>query len=186
MTGMVPSGIADVTPWRTWTSAADAALQFLHEHVGWDVWLVSRIEGNCWQVLRAHPASVVRPGTELEWESSFCRQMLAGDAPRLATVTAAVPAYANRATGPLRGIAAYVGVPIVDPDGDLFGTLCGLASRAQPRSAARDLPLVEMVARMLSTLLAAGLEPPSIPAPPPSRERALLRGARLSVEPTAM
>jgi GAF domain-containing protein len=186
MTGMVPSGIADVTPWRDWTSAADAALQFLHEHLGWDVWLVSRVEGNRWLVLRAFPTSVVRPGTELEWESSFCRQMLTGDAPRVATVTAAVPAYASRATGPLRSIAAYAGVPIVDPDGGLFGTVCGLASRAQPRSAARDLPLVEMVARMLSTLMAAGLEPPPMTAPAPRLERALLRERRSSHERTAM
>jgi GAF domain-containing protein len=165
MDDMVPAGIADVTPWRDWTSAADAALQFLHEYVGWDVWIVTRVEGDRQLVLRAHPTAVVRPGTEVLWESSFCRQMLAGNAPRVATVTAAVPAYAGRATGPLRGIAAYVGVPLVGADGELFGTLCGLASRAQPRSAARDLPLVELVARMLSTLLATGLGQSAVPEP---------------------
>jgi GAF domain-containing protein len=161
---MVPSGIEDVRPWRDWTTATDAVLQFLHRYLGWDVWLVSRVEGDRQIVLRAHPAGVVRVGTELRWESSFCRQMLAGNAPRVATVTAAVPAYAGRAIGPLEGIAAYVGVPLVR-DTEFFGTLCGLASRAQPRSATRDLPLVEMSARMLSTLLTVGVQPPSIPAP---------------------
>ena len=164
--GMVPAGVADVTPWRDWASAADAALELLHSYFGWDVWLVTRVEGDRQIILRAHPSSVVRPGTELVWESSFCRQMLAGNAPRMATVTAAVPAYAGRAIGPLPGIAAYAGVPIVGADGGLFGTLCGWALRAQPRSAARDLPLVEMAARMLGTLLAAGLEPPPAPDPP--------------------
>ena len=186
MTGMVPSGIADVTPWRDWTSAADAALQFLHDYLGWDVWLVTRVEDDRWIVLRAHPSLVVEPGTELSWDASLCRQMYQGNAPRLATVTAAVPAYAGRATGPLRGIAAYAGVPIVDPGGNLFGTVCGLASRAQPRSAARDLPLVELVARLLSTLLVAGLELPLVTAPTPLRDRTRLRSRHPAVERTAM
>jgi GAF domain-containing protein len=185
MTDMVPAGIVAVPPWRDWSSAADAALEFLHAYLGWDVWLVTRVEGDRWIVLRAHPSTVVRPGTTLEWDASFCQQMLAGAAPRLATVTAAVPAYAGRAVGPLRGIAAYAGVPIFDPDGELFGTVCGLASRAQPRSAARDLPVVEMVARMLTTLLAAGLVAPPIPAPTALRDRTLLR-VRRPVAPAGM
>jgi GAF domain-containing protein len=180
MTGMVPGGTADVTPWRDWSSAAEAALQFLHSYLGWDVWLVTRVEGGRQIVLHAYPPTVVRVGTEIEWESSFCRQMLAGNAPRVATVTAAVPAYAGRATGRLRGIAAYAGVPIVDADGELFGTVCGLASRAQPRSAGRDLPLVEMVARMLSTLLAAGVDAPPSPESAPRLDRTLLNQRRLS------
>src|SRR4051812_40768469 len=36
--GMVPEGIADVEPWRDWSTAADGVLRFLHERVGWDVW----------------------------------------------------------------------------------------------------------------------------------------------------
>ena len=95
MTDMVPAGIVDVAPWRSWSSTADAALEFLHAYLGWDVWLVTRVEGGRWIVLHAHPSTVVRPGTTLDWESSFCRQMISGDAPRLATVTAAVPAYAG-------------------------------------------------------------------------------------------
>ncbi|WP_209305265.1 histidine kinase [Blastococcus sp. CT_GayMR20] len=183
---MIPDGIADVTPWRDWSSAADAGVRFLHGYLGWDVWLVTRIEGNRWIILRAHPSSVVELGTELAWDSSFCRQMHEGNAPRVATVTAAVPAYAGRVTGPLRGIAAYAGVPVLGTDGGLFGTVCGLASRAQPRSAARDLPVVEMVARMLSTLLAAGLEPPPVPEPAPRPAGALLKDRRPPGEHPAM
>ena len=46
----------------------------------------------------------------------------------------------------------------------MFGTLCGFAFRAKPRSAARELTVVEAAARMLSTLMAAGMEPPELPA----------------------
>ncbi|WP_324274978.1 histidine kinase [Blastococcus brunescens] len=132
---MVPADVADVAPWRDWCSAAEGALRFLAEHVGWDVWLVTQVVDDRQVVLLAQPPDAVRPGIELPWERSFCRQMIEGNAPRLATVTAAVPAYASRTTGPLRDIAAYVGVPLIRADGTLFGTLCGLAYRAKPRSA---------------------------------------------------
>jgi GAF domain-containing protein len=167
MDGMVPAGIVDVAPWPDWTSAADGALQFLFEHIGWDAWVVTRVAGERQVVLRSYPPSVVPPGTDLPWADSFCRHMLSGEAPRVATVTAAVPAYAKGSSGPIQGIAAYVGVPLVTADLQLFGTLCGLSFRAKPRSAARDLPLVETISRMLSTLLAAqtARPPDAIPAP---------------------
>ena len=158
---MVPAGITDVAPWPDWTAAVDGALEFLASYVGWDVRLVTRIDGDRQVVVRAIPSDAPPPGTELPWEQSFCRQMLCGSAPRLATVTAAVPAYASRSSGPFRTVAAYVGVPLVGPDLTLFGTLCGIAYRARPRSAARELSLVESTARMLSTLMAAGMTPPA-------------------------
>jgi GAF domain-containing protein len=160
---MVPVGIADVAPWPDWPAAAAGALEFLHVHIGWDLWFVSRVELDRQVVLCSHPADSVRPGLELPWEDSFCRQMIEGKAPRVATVTAVVPAYASRSSGRIRGIAAYIGVPLVTADLQVFGTLCGVAYRAQPRSAARELPLVETIARMLSTLLATDL--PGPPAP---------------------
>ncbi|TQN40857.1 hypothetical protein FHU33_0208 [Blastococcus colisei] len=166
MTGMVPSGFADVAPWPDWCAAAEGALGFLAEHVGWDIWMVTQVVEDRQVVLLAHPAGAVRPGIELPWEKSFCRQMIEGNAPRLATVTAAVPAYASRSTGALSDIAAYVGVPLVRADGTLFGTLCGVAYRAKPRSAAREMSVVEIAARMLSTLMAAGMEPPPLPDDP--------------------
>jgi GAF domain-containing protein len=138
-------------------SAAEGVLQFLHGYLGWDVWVVTRVEGDRQVLLRAFPEGAVRPGTELPWAESFCRQMIHGNAPRVATVTAAVPEYASRASGSIRDIAAYVGVPLITADLELFGTLCGISFRAKPRSAARDLPVVEATARLLSTLLASDL-----------------------------
>ncbi|SFF25561.1 histidine kinase [Blastococcus tunisiensis] len=163
---MVPVGFADVAPWPDWCAAAEGALAFLAEHVGWDIWMVTQVVDDRQVVLLAHPYEAVRPGIELPWEKSFCRQMIEGNAPRLATVTAAVPAYASRSTGALSTVSAYVGVPLVRADGTLFGTLCGVASRAKPRSAAREMSVVEAAARMLSTLMAAGWDPPPLPDDP--------------------
>src|SRR5690349_2240168 len=158
---MVPAGIADVAPWRDWPAAAGGVLRFLHEHVGWDVWMVTRVEGEHQIVLTSWPQDVVRPGARLPWAESFCRAMVEGTAPRIATVTAAVPEYATRTKGLAKDVAAYIGVPLIHPGDELFGTVCGFAFRAKPRSATRDLPVVELAARMLSTLLAAGMDPPA-------------------------
>ena len=160
---MVPAGIADVAPWRSWDSAAGGLLRLLHEHVGWDLWMVTQVVDERQVVLLADPRGAVPPGTVLPWADSFCRQMIEGNAPRLATVTAAVPAYSSRTTGPLHDIAAYVGIPLVPPALRLFGTLFGIAYRAKPRSAARELSVVEAAARLLSTLMAAGMDPPPLP-----------------------
>jgi GAF domain-containing protein len=166
---VVPDGIdpamGDVAPWPDWAAAGMGALEFLHEHVGWDLWMVTRVVDECQIVLCTYPDSSVRPGARLAWEESFCRPMTEGRAPRVATVTAAVPAYASLTKGMGRDVAAYLGVPLVAPGGQLFGTLCGVAFRAKPLSAARDLPLVETIARLLSTLLAAGFEAPTPPEP---------------------
>jgi GAF domain-containing protein len=173
---VVPDGIetaiSDVAPWSDFAGAASGALGFLHEQLSWDVWMITRVAGDRQIVLCACPDTPVRPGAQLPWEESFCRAMVEGRAPRVATVTAAVPEYAPLSKGLGRHVAAYVGVPLVTPDGRLFGTLCGVAFRAKPLSAARDLPLVELTARMLSTLLAAGLPaPPDPPSPRPVRGR---------------
>jgi len=163
--GGIETPIGDVAPWPDWAAAASGALAFLHEHVGWDVWMVTRVTGDRQVVLCVSPSTTVRPGAQLPWEESFCRAMTEGRAPRLATVTAAVPEYAALSQGLGRNVAAYLGVPLVTADGQLFGTVCGVAFRAKPLSAARDLPLVEMVARMLSSLMAAGFEPPPVADP---------------------
>jgi GAF domain-containing protein len=172
---VVPDGIdtaiGDVAPWPDFAAAASGALQFLHEQLTWDVWMITRVSGDRQIVLCACPDKPVRPGAQLPWEESFCRAMVEGRAPRVATVTAAVPEYAPLSKGLGRHVAAYLGVPVVTPEGELFGTLCGVAFRAKPLSAARDLPLVETLARMLSTLLATGLEPPPDPPPPAVRGR---------------
>ncbi|MGY5884746.1 GAF domain-containing protein [Modestobacter lacusdianchii] len=151
---MVPLVVDDdVVPFEDWTAAARASVAFLHRTVGLDVWMVTHVQEPMQVVLHSHPQALMPRGTEVPWERSFCRPMVSGLGPRVATVAAATPAYADLQTGlPVR-VAAYIGVPLITRGGEVFGTLCGVSSRAQPRTLARHLPLVEMTARMLSTLL---------------------------------
>ena len=150
---MLPLVVDDVVPFEDWTAAARASIAFLHRTVGLDVWMVTHVEEPVQVVLHSHPQEVVARGTEVPWESSFCRPMISGIGPRVATVAAATPAYADLQPGLPQRVAAYIGVPLVTRSGEVYGTVCGISARAQPRTLARHLPLVEMTARMLSTLL---------------------------------
>ena len=149
---MVAPLVDDVVPFEDWPAAARAALAFLYRTVGLDVWMVTHVEEPHQVVLHSHPPEVIARGASIPWDRSFCRSMVSGEGPRVATVTAATPAYRDLETGLPYRVAAYIGVPLVTRGGEVFGTLCGVSTRAQPRTLTRYLPLVEMTARMLSTL----------------------------------
>ncbi|MGY1845283.1 GAF domain-containing protein [Modestobacter sp. SYSU DS0875] len=152
---MRPLVVDDLAPFDDWPAAVRASLTHLHRTVGLDVWMLTEVTGTEQVVLHAHPREAVPAGTSFPWEQTFCRAMVSGTGPRVATVTAAVPVYSQLLAGHPARIAAYVGVPLVTRSGELFGTLCGFSARAQPRTTARFLPTVEHTARLLSTLLPA-------------------------------
>jgi hypothetical protein len=162
---MVPLMVDDVAPFQDWSTAGRASLAFLHQTIGLDLWMLTQVTGDQQVVLQAHPGDLAPAGTAVPWDRSFCKRMVAGTGPRVATVTAATPAYASLLTGHAKGVAAYIGVPLVTRSGAVFGTLCGVSARAQPRSIVRYLPVVEWTARMLSTLLPLEDPPVAIPVP---------------------
>lgn len=151
----------DSSPWAGFEQAAAAAVEVLQTRLGMDVWLVTRVRGEDQIVVAAYPSAPLPVGTVLSWEQAFCRRMVAGEGPRMAPVVAAVPAYANARQGFAAQVAAYVGVPLHRPDGSLYGTVCAFSARAQPVTLSRQLPLVELVAGLLATVLAgeSGQEP---------------------------
>jgi len=140
------------------SSAARGALRYLRSRFGFDLWMVTRAEGDESIVLEAEGDRYgIVPYTSFKWADSFCSRMAAGRAPRIAPDLASIPAYASAGLGRGISIGAYIGVPLTYQDGALFGTLCAFDSNPQPQAIEDDLPLVEMVAKMLSGVLAAEL-----------------------------
>jgi GGDEF domain-containing protein len=140
------------------TSAAET-LAFLRERLGLAQWLVTRAEGDNWFILETAGTSIgLKAGDVRSWGDSLCARMVAGEGPRVALRVTTVPAYAE---APLRrelGIGAYVGVPLLRPDGTPFGSLCAIDRRAADERIAAELPLVELLAGMLGRLLHHALE----------------------------
>ena len=156
-------------PWEEYTldslqfadfeSAGRAVLAFLHKRLGFDLWMVTRTEGDNWIVLQSEDHGYgVAPGTVFRWADSFCSEMVKGNGPRIAPRSDCVPAYAGAPIGRQVQIKAYVGMPLVHSDGTLFGTLCAIHPSAQPESIAGELKLVELIGGLLSAILQAELK----------------------------
>ena len=135
-------------------AGARAALRVLHQRLDFDLWMVTRTEGPDWIVLHAEDHGYgVGDNTVFQWADSFCSRMVAGSGPRIAPNSASVPAYAEAAIGQMVKIQAYIGVPLRMSDGSLFGTLCGIHPTPHSEEITKELPLIELLADLLSSLL---------------------------------
>lgn len=144
-------------PARTFDAACAMVVEYLSRSVPMGMWAVTRIvDGR--QVLLAvdAPAYGLPAGTELPYAQSFCRTMVGGDTPRIAPDVSAVPEYAAAAEAARPFVVnAYVGTPIVRPDGTLFGTVCGYDPQQQPDSLHTHRPLLDLLSSLLSAVLDA-------------------------------
>lgn len=139
--------------------ASRSVLDFLHRRYGFGLWMVTRVQGEDWIILQAEDHHYgVGDGTVLKWADSFCSRMTRGEGPRIAPRCRDIAAYVEAPIGQQMPIGAYVGVPLQHPDGRLFGTMCAIDPAEQPHVSDEDLPLIELLARLLSTVLAHDIE----------------------------
>lgn len=144
----------DMSPYKDFESASHAVLQFLHERLGFGLWVLTRTEGSDWIVLQAEDHKYgIEEGAVFRWEDSFCYHMARGDGPNVAPDTSQVPVYAQAPIGRQVEIGSYIGVPVHEEDGSLFGTLCAIDPSPQQESLRAELPLVEVMAKLLGTVL---------------------------------
>jgi diguanylate cyclase (GGDEF)-like protein len=138
--------------------ASREVLSFLHQRIGMDLWMVTRTDDEDSVVLQAEDHGYgVHQGDVFRWADTYCSRMVRGDGPRIAPRVADVPAYAALSFTRELPVGAYVGVPLVDAQGQLFGTLCGINPQPMPAAIADEQPMVEVLAGMLSGLLSAEL-----------------------------
>lgn len=138
--------------------AGRSVLSFLRERLGFDLWMITRTEGEDWIVLQSEDHGYgVAPGMVFRWADSFCSQMVRGNGPRVAPRSDCVPLYAVAEIGKQVQIKAYIGTPIVYEDGRLFGTLCAIHPEPRPDSIVGEQALVELMAKLLGSILNAEL-----------------------------
>lgn len=146
----------NLQPFDNFETASRAVLSCLHERLGFGLWMMTRTEGSDWIVLQAEDNGYnVSEGTVFNWADSFCSQMVLGNGPRVAPIANDIPAYTDAPIGQAVQIGAYIGAPVRRQDGSLFGTLCAIDKTTREDSIREALPMVELLARMLGTLLAS-------------------------------
>ena len=149
----------DTSPFKDFTSASQAVLRHLHDRMKFNLWMVTRTDGEHWIVLQANDHGYgIKDGQVFQWADSFCSRMVDGKGPRVAPDSNSVAAYAEAPIGGAVKIGAYIGVPISKPDGTLFGTLCAIHPEAHPQEIKEEQGMMELLAKLLSTVLATDLE----------------------------
>ncbi|QJY49259.1 sensor domain-containing diguanylate cyclase [Pseudonocardia broussonetiae] len=158
MESQTPFVAAHLRPARTFDAACATVVEYLARAVPMGMWAVSRIvDGRQIMLALDAPAYGMPEGAEFPYATSFCRTMVAGDTPRIAPDVSRVPEYARAAglVAPDVVVGAYVGTPIVRPDGALFGTVCGYDPESRPDSLHEIRPLLDLLSSMLSAVLEA-------------------------------
>ena len=149
-----------LAPFPDFDSASREALAYLQERLGFGLWMTTRASGEGWVVLQARDhAYEIEEGDVLSWADALCTRMIEDHAPQIVTggshASTAITAL-DMSMDKLR-VSAYVSVPIHRADGELFGTLCALDPEPQPPEVGEELGTVQMVARLLATLLESEL-----------------------------
>jgi diguanylate cyclase (GGDEF)-like protein len=158
---LTPGESADrpLPPATTFERAASLILDYLHDRIPLSFWAVTRVENGrqTYLYLDADNGYGLREGQSHPWPDSFCVHMAAGRTPAVARDAQQVPEYAAAAVNQLIDIGTYAGAAITEPDGSLFGAICGLDPRTHtgdPRMADAET-LLALLGQLLTVALAA-------------------------------
>ena len=139
---------------RDFEDAGKAILEYLHKHLGFNLWMITRTEGNDWIVLQAKDSGYgVKAGQVFNWADSYCSKMVLGKGPRIAHDSKKIPLYEEAGINKVVDINAYIGQPLLNEDGSVFGTLCAIDPSVQPKSIEQYSDLLELFSLLLSRIL---------------------------------
>jgi EAL domain-containing protein (putative c-di-GMP-specific phosphodiesterase class I) len=141
--------LADAVEVRAIVSAA-------REHLGMDVAFIGEFHEGV-RINRFIECGGLAPPmadeSETLLEETYCRRIVAGEMPELMPDVSAVPAAQALAVTQKLGIGAYIGVPIYEADGALYGTFSCFRSAREPVLQEQDARVMRLLAAMLSRRL---------------------------------
>lgn len=142
----------------SFAEASEAVLRVLHERIGMELWMITRVQRDNWIILKSLDQKYgVSNGQVIRWSDSFCSRMVRGLGPRIAADAMKVPAYRDAPIARRMRIGAYIGIPLARGDGSLFGTLCAVSPEVKPQQIEQEQPFIELLTSLLSTILSQEL-----------------------------
>lgn len=147
-------------PFSDFFEASKDVVHYVRRLTGFQFCAVTRLEQGDIVVLTLEGDGLgLKPGDSLNLGDEFCSQVLEG---RFSTVVTNVPGATDGwyipGMKPPNKVGAYIGSPLVLSDKSLFGTLCALDLNPMPQLSLSQIKTLEIVARMLSTILTLELQ----------------------------
>lgn len=146
-------------PYPSFQDAASDVLQHLQHKLGFAFWAISRSEEDELEmVVTLDNHYGVKDGARVKWTDSICSRMVAGLGPKIAPDLDRVPAYKQAPVARQFPISAYIGFPLWDSDGQLFGTLAAVDPQRQSDDLLRSESTLQLFSRLISTHLSLDLQ----------------------------
>lgn len=137
----------------TFDEATRLVLDYLQKHLPMEFWTISRvIDGRQVYVAVTPNQLELGVGDGPVWEESLCHSMWERGGPRIAPDVSRVRQYADNAAARELSVASYVGIPLLNSDNTLFGTVCGIDSQVRDDAFAAYAPQLELLGQMLSVV----------------------------------
>lgn len=157
-----PPDLPEVSPGaHLFRHSAERVVGYLARHTPLHDWSVSRVEDGVQLHLHVSDGAthggtpMIEVGQRVPWDDTFCHRMVGGAA-HVVPDSSHDPGYADLPAA--ARVRSYVGMPISDEDGDLFGILCGVGAEPLTGSESVDADLVQLFADLLSAQLVASRE----------------------------
>lgn len=148
-----PSGQPRSSGTSTFDEAARLVLDHLHAEVPMAVWTVSRVMDGQQVHLDVTPNELdVAVGDGSRWEGSLGHAMWTEGGPRVAPDVSRVRQYATTEEAREHSVASFVGIPLLNSDDTLFGTVCGQGTEAREDSFVELGPRLELMGQLLSVV----------------------------------
>ena len=129
--------------------------------VGMDLAFLGRLDGpllNLTHVDTDATDPVVRAGDTLRWVDSYCARLLSGAITPTVADVRRDPALSGLSITDDLGLRAYCGVPVLLPDGRLYGTLCAVSTSGPQSADAGQMASLRLIADLLALRLSVHVE----------------------------
>lgn len=144
---------------KNFKDAGAKILEYLYNHLGFSLWMITRKEGDDWIILQVNDHGYgIKPGQVFKWSDSYCSQMILDRTPSISPDAQDIPLYVNAGINNIADIRAYIGKPLLNKDGSLFGTLCAIDPSPQPQTIENSADLLELFSQLLSQILQVDLK----------------------------